>query len=123
MKKIPQSIRAQILKFLYKKEYDKQLSIHSPFVVKASMIASHESQLEYESLSFEEKRLIYQTIINSKIEKYLISSLENSMCMHWVNGSPEKRSMRIKEYAHHKLNQMSALEKAAICEILNLKVI
>jgi hypothetical protein len=123
MKKIRDSIRAEILKFLYNKEYNKQLNIHSPFVVKASMVATQESQLEYESLSFEEKRLIYQKIIDSKIKKYLISSLEDSMCMYWVNGCPAKRLMRIKEYAHHKFNQMNSLEKAAICEILNLKVI
>jgi hypothetical protein len=38
-----------------------------------------------------------------------------------VNGSPDKRDFRIKEWAENKCNNMPKSEKVAICEILGFK--
>lgn len=54
------------------------------------------------------------------IRGYLYANLNSSMFMYWVNGTPAKRDMRLREYVNHYYNQMSALEIAAICEKLGL---
>lgn len=121
--KINPRIKKEILDLLYYEEYSKQLDYNSTFILKAAMIARKKSQIKFNKLSFKEKKEIYKKIINSKIYNYIVSSMQSSMCMYWVNGSPEKRNMRIDEYAKHKVNSMSTLERAAVCEILNLPLL
>jgi hypothetical protein len=45
--------------------------------------------------------------MNREIYNYIIKDLENSNTFYWVNGTPEKRLMRIREYAWHLLTNMS----------------
>ena len=44
--------------------------------------------------------------MNQDILNYIVNDLLKSNAFHWVNGTPEKRLMRIKEYALHRYNNM-----------------
>lgn len=46
-------------------------------------------------------------IMNMEIYDYIVRDLLSSNAFYWVNGTPEKRLMRIKEYAWHQYNNMS----------------
>ena len=46
-------------------------------------------------------------IMNMEIYDYIVRDLLKSNAFYWVNGTPEKRLMRIKEYAWHQYNNMS----------------
>lgn len=65
----------------------------------------------------------YKKYLNSEIVKYIANDLDKSMVMYWVNGAPEKRNMRISEYANHKALNLSKFEKIAICDKLGLEFI
>lgn len=45
--------------------------------------------------------------MNMEIYDYIVRDLLKSNAFYWVNGTPEKRLMRIKEYAWHQYNNMS----------------
>lgn len=45
--------------------------------------------------------------MNMEIYDYIVRDLLSSNAFYWVNGTPEKRLMRIKEYAWHQYNNMS----------------
>jgi len=44
--------------------------------------------------------------VNNKVLNHIISELLNSNTFYWVNGSPEMRYMRIKEYAYYLYHSM-----------------
>ncbi len=44
--------------------------------------------------------------MNQDVLNYIVNDLLNSNAFHWVNGTPEKRLMRIKEFALHHYNNM-----------------
>lgn len=78
------------------------------------------SQLFYENLSEQGKVKIYRKAIQPKIIKYLISELTESLLFSEVNGQPEKRNLRIREYAKYQYDNMLKAQKIAICEKLGL---
>lgn len=45
--------------------------------------------------------------MNMEIYDYIVRELLKSNSFYWVNGTPEKRLMRIKEYAWHQYHNMS----------------
>lgn len=63
---------------------------------------------------------MYNTHKTQMIKEYLYKNLNESMFMYWVNGTPQKRDMRLKEYVNYHYNRMTNLEVAAICEKLGL---
>lgn len=79
-----------------------------------------EAKMKYESLSTKERIEIYSQLLEEEIMKYLIENIHNSLVLDWVNGSPEKREMRINEYARNQYRSLSKAEKIAICEKLKL---
>lgn len=82
------------------------------------------AQLAYENMPKKEKIKIYNQEIDSKIVEYLIKQAEDSLCFNiGPNCTPEKRSARIREWAFNLARNMPRLEKAAICEKLNIKLI
>jgi hypothetical protein len=89
--------------------------------VRKKMTCKIESQLRYEHISGKERIGIYNKIINKKITEYLIDNITHSLALNFVNGSPDKRNFRIKEWAENKCNNMPKSEKVAICEILGFK--
>lgn len=93
------------------------------FMSRKKMTCKIESQWNYESLSDKERIHIYNTIISQKIIIYLKENVINSLAIDSVNGSPEKRKMRIEEWASNKYKTMSKAEKVAICEIIGFKYI
>lgn len=44
--------------------------------------------------------------MNKDVHNYIVRELLSSNTFYWVNGSPEKRLMRIKEYAWHLVTNM-----------------
>jgi hypothetical protein len=91
------------------------------FMSRKKMTCKIESQWNYESLSNKERVHIYNAIISQKIITYLKENVINSLAIDFVNGSPEKRKIRIEEWASNKYKTMSKAEKVAICEIIGFK--
>ena len=95
------------------------------FAVPHKLVSAHWAQTTYERLSEQERENIYlaslakQAKHKAKIIDYLEHSLSSSLTMSEVNGSPEKRRMRIEEYARHKYDSMSERDKQAILNIIN----
>ena len=80
-----------------------------------------EAKMKYESLSTKERIEIYNQLLEEEIINYLIKNINNSLVLDWVNGSPEKRQMRINEYARNQYRLLSKAEKIAICEKLEIR--
>tara|TARA_B110000483_G_scaffold222808_1_gene280087 strand:- start:72 stop:446 length:375 start_codon:yes stop_codon:yes gene_type:complete len=95
------------------------------FAVPHKLVSAHWAQTTYERLNDQERENIYlassakQAKNRAKIIEYLEHSLSSSLTMSEVNGSPEKRRMRIEEYARHKYDSMSERDKQAILNIIN----
>lgn len=80
-----------------------------------------EAKMKYESMSTKERIEIYSQLLEKEIINYLIKNINNSLVLDWVNGSPEKREIRINEYAQNQYRLLSKAEKVAICEKLELR--
>jgi len=95
------------------------------FAVPHKLVSAHWAQTTYERLSEQERENIYlaslakQAKNKAKIIDYLEHSLSSSLVMSEVNGSPEKRRMRIQEYARHKYDSMSERDKQALLGVIN----
>jgi uncharacterized membrane protein len=95
------------------------------FAVPHKLVSAHWAQTTYERLSEQERENIYLASLSkqaknkAKIIDYLEHSLSSSLAMSEVNGSPEKRRMRIQEYARHKYDSMSERDKQTILTIIN----
>jgi len=95
------------------------------FAVPHKLVSAHWAQTTYERLSEQERENIYLASLSkqaknkAKIIDYLEHSLSSSLAMSEVNGSPEKRRMRIQEYARHKYDSMSERDKQTILNIIN----
>ena len=95
------------------------------FAVPHKLVSAHWAQTTYERLSDQERENIYlaslakQAKHRAKIIEYLEYRISSSLTMSEVNGSPEKRRMRIEEYARHKYDSMSERDKQAILNIIN----
>lgn len=104
--------------------YQESLTIaqkHTKIEGDAKRTAKLESQLRYERLTNRERRQIYFNFISKKITKYIADDISKSATMYWVNGGPQKREMRIDEYAHYAFARMPENQKIAICEKLGFK--
>lgn len=110
--------RQMVLDYLYQECVVNSLDSSA---IRKKMTCKIESQLRYEHISSQERIQIYNKIISKKIIKYLIDNITHSLALDFVNGSPEKRDFRIKEWAENKYKTMSKQEKIAICEILGFK--
>ena len=112
--------RQIVLDCLYQEIYEHEMR-KSGFAVRSSMIAKTESQLKYENISHRQRVEIYFNFICKKITKYIADDISKSATMYWVNGGPQKRKMRIDEYAHYAFARMPENQKIAICEKLGFK--
>ena len=112
--------RQIVLDCLYQEIYEHEMR-KSGFAGRSAMIAQTESQLKYENISDRQRVDIYFNFISKKITKYIADDISKSATMYWVNGAPEKRNMRIQEYAHYAFARMPENQKIAICEKLGFK--
>jgi hypothetical protein len=105
--------------------YDRVLSTRpAKFVIKEKIQSELISLSYYESMTYEEKITLYKKIVDRHIFDYLLNKLENeSMFMFFVNGSPEKRRMRIAEYVNHQIRSMEVFEKKEFYKKLGFKYI
>ena len=110
--------RQIVLDYLYQECVANSLD---SFEIRKKMSCKIESQLRYEHISGKERIEIYNKIINKKITEYLINNISHSLAIDFVNGSPDKRDFRIKEWAENKCKNMPKAEKIAICEIIGFK--
>jgi len=114
--------RQIVLDCLYQEIY-KEKRASGLFPVPAEIEAKVQSQLKYENISHRQRINIYYNFISKKITKYIADDISKSATMYWVNGAPEKRNMRIQEYAHYAFARMPENQKIAICEKLGYKYI
>ena len=110
--------RQMVLDYLYQECI---MNSRDFFATRKKMTCKIESQLRYEHISGKERIEIYKKIINKKITEYLINNISHSLAIDFVNGSPDKRDFRIKEWAENKCKNMSKAEKIAICELIGFK--
>ena len=73
------------------------------FVIIQNIKSKLKSQEQYDNMSYDEKN----TILKKIVIDYLALQLSGSMTCYYVNGTPLKRYMRIKELATHAYNNMS----------------
>ena len=112
--------RKIVLDCLYQEIYQREMR-NSGSAVRSAMIAESESQLKYENISHRQRIDIYYNFISKKITNYIHDDLKKSNTMYWVNGSPDKRDMRIEEYARYSYARMPVNQKVAICNKLGFK--
>jgi len=73
------------------------------FVIVQSIKSKLKSQEQYDKMSYDEKTAILRNIVVD----YLVLQLSGSMICYYVNGTPLKRYLRIKEIATYTYNNMS----------------
>jgi hypothetical protein len=112
--------RKIVLDCLYQEIYKNEMR-KSGFAARSAMIAKVESQLKYENIPHSQRIDIYYNFISKKIIKYIEKDLLKSNTMYWVNGSSDKRDMRIEEYARYAFARMPKNQKIAICLKLGYK--
>lgn len=112
--------RQIVLDCLYQEIYEHEMR-KSGFATRSAMIAQKQCELKYENISHRQRIKIYSDFIEREIIKYIKKDLQKSNTMYWVNGSPEKRDMRIAEYARYAYNKMAKNQKIAICFKLGYK--
>ena len=110
--------RQMVLDYLYQ-ECVVASEVHSEVLKRTGCML--EAKMKYESMSTKERVGIYSELLDGEIKKYLINNLKHSLVLDWVNGTPQKRDMRIKEYVSNQFYSLSKAEKVAICEKLNLR--
>ena len=112
--------RQIVLDCLYQEIYESEMR-KSGIAAKSAMTAKTESQLKYENISDQQKVDVYYNFLSKKIINYIHDDLKKSNTMYWVNGSPDKRDMRIEEYARYSYARMPVNQKIAICNKLGYK--
>jgi len=73
------------------------------FVIVQSIKSKLKSQEQYDNMTYDEKTAILRKIVVD----YLVLQLSGSMICYYVNGTPLKRYLRIKEIATYTYNNMS----------------
>lgn len=73
------------------------------FVIVQSIKSKLKSQEQYDNMTYDEKTAILKKIVVD----YLVLQLSGSMICYYVNGTPLKRYLRIKEIATYTYNNMS----------------
>lgn len=84
--------RKIVLDYLYHTNYYKGF-----FVVVNKIISKNRAQRLFEDMILEDKKLILKKIVID----YLALELSGSMIAYYVNGSPLKRYLRIREIAYY----------------------
>lgn len=110
---VNKEIKKSVLRFLFKEQVNQQL--FGNFVVVNIICAKVSAQEEYEELSNKERRSIVKKIIIN----YLVSTFIQSLAFNFVNGSPQKRLFRIKEFASQKYNSLTEDERILILRKIN----
>ena len=101
--------RELILGYIFERKVNCKQGI---FVIKNRIEARQEAIIEYENMTRKEKLKLYAMLMNDKIRKCLCNELENrSLFMNFVNGTPQKRKMRIESFVFYKVRNMSRKEK------------
>lgn len=114
--------RKIVLDCLYQESL-RNAKMHNTTIEDSQRTAKLEAKLRFDHLSENEIRQIYSNFIYKEIVKYIEEDISQSSTMYWVNGGPEKRKMRIKEYAHYAFRRMPENQKIAICGKLKYKYI
>jgi hypothetical protein len=105
--------RKAVLRFLFKEQVNQQL--FGNFVVVNIICAKTSAQEKYEELSSKER----ESIVKKIIINYLVSTFIQSLAFNFVNGSPQKRLFRIKEFAFQKYDSLTEDERILILKKIN----
>ena len=114
--------RQIVLDCLYQEIYESEMR-KSGLTARSAMIAKIDAELKYQKMSTRQRVGIYYNFICKKITEYIREDMQKSNTMYWVNGDPEKRNMRIDEYARYAYTRMPVNQKVAICNKLGYKYI
>ena len=112
--------RRIVLDCLYQEIYESEMR-KSGLAARSAMIAKIDAELKYQKMSTRQRVGIYYNFISKKIINYIREDMQKSNTMYWVNGTPNKRDMRIEEYARYSYALMPANQKIAICDKLGYK--
>ena len=111
--------REVILEYIFERKLQ---ASDDKFVIKKSIQSSIDAKIEYENMSQDEKLYIYRKIIDHKIANLIYEEMyDNSMFMYFVNGLPEKRKRRLREWAFYRVRRMTPEEKEEFYRELGLK--
>jgi len=111
--------REVILGYIFERKLN---ALDGKFIIRESMLASSQASIEYENMSQSSKLNIYKKIVDRKIVNLIYEdTYRRSLFMNFVNGSPAKRKMRIREWAYHKVKSMPYSDKESFYQKLNLK--
>ena len=101
--------RELILAYIFERKVNCKQGI---FVIKNRIEARQEAMIEYENMTRKEKLKLYSNLMDNSIRNFLSDELENrSLFMNFVNGTPEKRRMRIESFVFYKVRNMNIEEK------------
>lgn len=89
--------RKIVLDYLYHTNYHKGF-----FIIVNKIISKNRAQRLFEDMTLEDRKLILKKIVVD----YLALELSGSMICYYVNGTPLKRYLRIREIAHYKYINM-----------------
>lgn len=112
-----------VLDYLYKQSLVKihaKYSIKKKGTAKIKQKAVKMAKKELKNMNDEELIKLFKIISFKEVEKYLRHSMKHSLVFDWVNGSPEKRDIRICEWAHIKISSMTEDELISLYKKLGM---
>ena len=115
-----------VLDYLYKQcivKINAKYSLKKRDAAEIKQKAISMARKELENMKQKELIKLFKIVSIKEVEKYLTHTLKNSLVLHWVNGTPEKRDMRISELVNMKMHNMSQDELVAIYKKLGLTFI
>lgn len=115
-----------VLDYLYKQcivKINAKYSLKKRDAAEIKQKAISMARKELKNIKQKELIKLFKIVSIKEIEKYLTHTLKNSLVLNWVNGSPEKRDMRISELVNMKMHNMSQDELVAIYKKLGLTFI
>jgi predicted XRE-type DNA-binding protein len=115
-----------VLDYLYKQcivKINAKYSLKKRDAAEIKQKAISMARKELKNMKQKELIKLFKIVSIKEVEKYLTHILKNSLVLNWVNGTPEKRDMRISELVNMKMHNMSQDELVAIHKKLGLTFI
>ena len=115
-----------VLDYLYKQcivKINAKYSLKKRDAAEIKQKAISMARKELKNMKQKELIKLFKIVSIKEVEKYLTHILKNSLVLNWVNGTPEKRDMRISELVNMKMHNMTQDELVAIYKKLGLTFI
>lgn len=99
-----------VLDYLYKQcivKINAKYSLKKRDAAEIKRKAISMARKELENMKQKELIKLFKIVSIKEVEKYLTHIIKNSLVLNWINGTPEKRDMRISELVNMKMHNMS----------------